>query len=813
MKSSEPSNPKGIAAVLKSRGFLWKTSRVEDVISNSSSLSFDDEWTKFIKIVQDITGLISTTYTSQNENFTIAAEVAKETDADAHQVLFDAISPGQATPERTAAGEASSASSAWNFFKHVIDPKPANLGLQCSCPNRTSFVQQVIEPGPPNIVQQASDSETATLGHKFINAPFSPGQEVIDTKPTYLGPQGNDPDPANVGREDERLFNIALFQALRASLNGYVDQVVDENWIVLRNSIIGFGRNIKRGSLGFRKGYVLSGNSESDHGCFVLGAKMIENLKATNTERNSVQGKVHKTLKKRKISVWYTDMTATVELKLESSSCACFTRDGNTLKNPKLATAHGPMGQAIMYSMDMWHCLARRGVTVESLPVVVLARKTGAEPKRIKICCLEAHVQVPKYCGTPFKYSIDRIVSFDGTTGLTKAEAMSDIESRDKRAIAIYIRTMRIGLENADKIRKNRKMVNPVPPVSLCCRNLLRGVSCAKLIASPIPCEEYQWITGLKISQGELFHLSSPTKTMFSGLGKFHWFVASEERDVPLTNDCIVKVSCASVHNYYVHPSECKDALNNLFYEGSTKLKEKISEVLLGYCYTGKTVISVMKDLRTGDKPFKLLELRSFRGRKRYKLWKAFRRLVKSLLLPMADANVIHLDIRSSSEFTYNILVYEDVNEVDCKLQLIDFDSVVLYSDANSVDDEGQSNAIWWNKVAELVSADEEGHDGDIDSNSVVVEGVSAYQYLFWQVLWIAYRWHQHMSEELTTDLDVNANNFVSFLFQDDVYVEFKDWLGKYYKTLKRRSSQIITRKDIRKALRVLKKVFKEKCC
>jgi hypothetical protein len=32
-----------------------------------------------------------------------------------------------------------------------------------------------------------------------------------------------------------------------------------------------------------------------------------------------------------------------------------------------------------LYTMDSWHCLARRGVTVDSLPVVVLAGKRAKE--------------------------------------------------------------------------------------------------------------------------------------------------------------------------------------------------------------------------------------------------------------------------------------------------------------------------------------------------------------------------------------------------------------------------------------------------
>jgi hypothetical protein len=146
--------------------------------------------------------------------------------------------------------------------------------------------------------------------------------------------------------------------------------------------------------------------------------------------------------------------------------------------------------------------------------------------------------------------------------------------------------------------------------------------------------------------------------------------------------------------------------------------------------------------------------------------------------------NVVHLDIRSDNEFTYNILVHEDETKIE--LCLIDFDSVVLSSAANFV--ARNSAAIWFNQL---------GFNG---------KEVTAYQYLFWQVLWIAYRWHPFPeSNNITT-----AQDFVSFLLKDDKFVEFKVWLGsKNTETLTSlKYFAKISRKDIQNAFKFLKKLF-----
>jgi hypothetical protein len=773
MDSSEPSNKTNVAGVLKSRGFLWSSPVISEVLSKSTSISFDEEWNKFIEVVKHITGINFTTMNSQAEVATIASErleiespqalntlrtlnAPRTGEANIISELASLDVPHAVTTVMTSEGEAVDIC-AWNFFKDVIGPANRNLA-HC----------------------------------------------------------------------DEKAFDSSLFEALRESLNVYVNETVESNWIVLKNSIIGFGRGVERTTLGFKKGYVLSGDSKSDHSCFVLGSLAMNRLKTSlalqeKQDDKLIQERKCKASKHEETKFWFNDLTSTVDLKFENSSCEAFAVDGKNIHKPKLGGAHGPMGQAIMHTMDSWHCLVRRGISAESIPVVVLAGKNGklkTESTNKMVCCLEAHVQIPQYFGMEFKYSIDRIISFNGTSGLFKSEIISDKESRDKRAIAIYIKTMRIGLENAIVVMMNRHRKEVVPLVSLCCRNLLNEVTDAQLIASPISREEHQYTSDLKVSQGELFQLSCPTKGLFSRLVGLRWFVGSKYEEGHLTNDCIVKVSCAAVHNFYVPPGKCNDALTALYIECITNsdLKTTISKVLLGFCFhdNSMTLASIMKDLQTGDKPFTILEHQKFQiEQKLSQLWDAFCELVNSLLLPMADVNVVHLDIRSTHQFTYNILVSEmqqkyEVQENKVKLQentielcLIDFESLALSTAAAKVDEEGQNNAICMN----MLGTNKE----------------SAYHFLFWQILWIAYRWMSppssrtdgtHFQQTETNDSQqttTNTNNFVFYLFDDSCYVDFKIMLGDHYETLKDINLKNITKEDIQKTLVELKEIFDSK--
>lgn len=71
-------------------------------------------------------------------------------------------------------------------------------------------------------------------------------------------------------------FSNALFEALRNSLDGFACPPGNRsNLIVLQSTWmnVGFGRDVHRTKLGFKKEYGLSMDSRPDHGCFVFGPK------------------------------------------------------------------------------------------------------------------------------------------------------------------------------------------------------------------------------------------------------------------------------------------------------------------------------------------------------------------------------------------------------------------------------------------------------------------------------------------------------------------------------------------------------------
>jgi hypothetical protein len=568
------------------------------------------------------------------------------------------------------------------------------------------------------------------------------------------------------GHDNERSFSIALFEALRQSLDDFVDpRLSAANRIALKNRPIRFGTGVYRTKLGYHEGYVLSEDSENDHCCFVT---------STDTEE-----------------CVFDDMTAVVELQLEGTSCQSFDVKAGEIVKPDFIKLHGPMGQAMVYSMDVWHCLARRGVSVANLPVVVLAGKGKSEPQKRKaeefaesqnrrrICGLGAHISIPAFCGNTFFYSVDEIVDFGDVMVTSKDKAAVSMNSSDGRAIAMYIRAMRIGLARAIQVVK-LKSIPAAPPVSLCCRQLLRRSKEAQLVACPIPHANQIQGPGMAVHLGEIFALAKARKMDFAGLLDFHWFVDSAD-DAILTDNCLVKVNCVPVHNALIRPLLCEEALEELHSAcgKNSKLKEEISKVFLGFSATDNfTLVIVMKDLRNDN--FDILDHEKLRKDKKLpELWFAFCKLVKSLLLPMAAANVIHADIRSTSNVTYNILYCDvptetaEINHVGglnarnlIELRLIDFDSLLLYSSVKDANLASQDHAIYWGNLNKAVGIDNDGNEaegalGEEKGSDMAIDEDEEKEHKF-----VA-------EDEDNTKISVAEKNFMESSKWKDIYTDF----------------------------------------
>jgi hypothetical protein len=491
----------------------------------------------------------------------------------------------------------------------------------------------------------------------------------------------------------EREFSSMLFSALFQVLGGVLPnptQVLSN--FMLSGRRIGFAREVKRGThLGFSPFYGTGEASEYDHSCVYI-----------HPPDNSG------------FECW--DVTASVELKMNDTNCKPFVVDARqrVAQEPILEKDHGPLGQALLYTLDTLHCLARRGVLSLSsdtpcsvvLPIVVLAgKRTGQNSSRL--CCVDAKLHIPEVAGDGVVYRVERQIPFDDARYAEKG-------------IACYLRALRIGVQKAKAI-ENQRTHQLSSPSSLCCVKFKFAdyeVPVQGLIASPIPHANLVNTT-LTVTQGELYTFVSPDEAWIAVLDRASRLV---DRDAivfgclsrPCHEQLILKVSCAAVHNCLVPPNDCWTALNALA-SIHDDLKPKIAKVLLAcWCSDDRhTLITVMKDARASHStlsPCKW-EMKS--------LWSAFAQLVRNLLLPLAAVGVIHVDIRSGWTKTYNIL--GTLNSDGGDLLLIDFESLILAKKAKSIKENGSA-------VSMRVLTDRVGKQ-------------SAGQYVMWQVLWMAYVW------------------------------------------------------------------------
>jgi hypothetical protein len=236
--------------------------------------------------------------------------------------------------------------------------------------------------------------------------------------------------------EVEKDFSDLLFAALRNSIAFYCEDAKKgcKDIKLKGSSNIGFSTELKRsGRLGLPSSYSASTDSKADHSCVVFG--------------NEVAGAQR-----------IDEATAAVELKLSNTSCINYTERE---EDPDLKSHHGALGQALTYTMDAWHCLARRGWSVDSLATAVLAaRRRGHDNFTDFLCCMEGTLVIPHNIGGLFGYRVGRCVRFSSD------EATGESNSSYKEAIAIYIKTMRIGLERAfdvqTRMNNNAVAVKPL---------------------------------------------------------------------------------------------------------------------------------------------------------------------------------------------------------------------------------------------------------------------------------------------------------------------------------------------------------------
>jgi hypothetical protein len=157
-------------------------------------------------------------------------------------------------------------------------------------------------------------------------------------------------------------------------------------------------------------------------------------------------------------------------------------------------------------------------------------------------------------------------------------------------------------------------------------------------------------------------------------------------------------------------------------------------------------------------------------------LWGGFSRLVKDVLLPMADEErVIHGDIRPGYDLTCNIFV--DDSTGGATLNLIDYESFVWYSQ-------------WYAPAANYLQR-------EYDRNAVT--------FVWWQCVSVAYFWSEKLDVDSRTRDD--PDKFELDLMTDMLLynVVGPDWLMKLREQAKRK----VSKQEVENVLIVLADLFK----
>jgi hypothetical protein len=533
--------------------------------------------------------------------------------------------------------------------------------------------------------------------------------------------------------KDETDFSNALFSALRKSLTGFCEEPAEDNpgeqqnrdgptrvvgaddknikrkreqlfdppitseqnepvksmHIRLLNSNVGFTTGMFRNQhLGFPPGHsMLSEKSFVDHSCVIFRDQERANKKQATGASAAI----------RKQEPQFDDVTAFVELKLSGSSCSEYNPFGKPgLKRKdfglQLSSSHGPIAQALMYTMDVWLCLARRGLAIQSLPVVVLAARKFPTRTKEKLCCMQGSLHIPDGLGHRFSFQVDRCLEFS--------------RRNDELAITIYLTTLTTGLNHARAINQRNR-----GPVTLCRTKPIAGL---QLLSSPIPDARQE--TDMVIGQGELYRATGPSASINRWISWFSDYVCFAAAGRKMEG-CLVKISHKTVHNSFVSVQNCWLALKDL---AST---DGVHNVLLACTLQhGMCLVTVMEALSPTFHP---VSLSTFPDRNL--LWTAFLDLAENVLLPLADRDIVYTDIRcvcgnQSSYHIFNILGRLENGSIE--LRLIDYESLCKF---------------------QLHDSDLNGLQADaVSVKHFHFASRSAHVFLCYQVLWMAYVLHEN---------------------------------------------------------------------
>jgi hypothetical protein len=351
---------------------------------------------------------------------------------------------------------------------------------------------------------------------------------------------------------------------------------------------------------------------------------------------------------------------------------------------------------------------------------------------------MQAQLDIPLDLGDTFQLQVCRQVNFP----------QGENEDNYKEAVGIYLATLKNGLQHAKALQDFRE------PRSLCCQAQV-PLDNLQLLASPIPFAPRG--SEFSIHQGELFQFTADCPLSLGGwIAQFPESYCLADADFAMEG-CLVKISFVTVHKSLVPLQTCWEALKAL---GSSSEKGAVSEVLLACaCIPRLVLITVMKNLSPRSDPFQALSHKNFPDQ--HAVWKAFCMLVRNVLLPLANVGVVHNDIRCVSDSSSKYEVYNILGKLksdgDLELKLIDYESLVVFD-------------------ACLPAIRMQRHAISVDAFGIVSR--SAYKFLFWQILWMAYAlWYPRVGSK---NPDIRAIDLIDKLFcADETSLQgFRDFLN-----------------------------------
>jgi hypothetical protein len=374
-----------------------------------------------------------------------------------------------------------------------------------------------------------------------------------------------------------------------------------------------------------------------------------------------------------------------VEFKISNQSgFATLKVSDNKVDKFTLKSNPGGVTQVMMYSLGwVLPSHAKLGLLKDDLCWATIIGNKRATPKnvtepptepktkkskpapQVRTRAVSGKLYIPEACGDRIKFAVTGYVNPE--EGNCTQEAAID------RAISIYFKTLFFGLDVAKRWMDSPKPVPPcttsgkkvmIGPVEL--KNLtLRTSATFGKFRTDYQDHEAKW----KVNQGEILTGKVNIYQIENQLPrkKKDDFVAFKVDNVEL--DVVVKVSSLAVHGYLVHPDRSIAALKAI-----QAARVDLSEVLYAAYRTPTGLITIMADLSLqGYNLLKPMDGELLLS----KLWKAFQDMVTTVLLPMADFEFIHPDIRPGCDVTANILCKIDRNSEQATMRLIDYESLI----------------------------------------------------------------------------------------------------------------------------------------